>query len=262
MAGEWKTALGLVREANDAPPGPERGAAVARARAFLDSAIDPHLRALARLLAPDAGEKEILCALVPLERADSRCRLSDQDLGISTADRAAPGPGAAAVRRDAFPLVVALDNVRAALNTGSIFRTCDFFGVESVALCGYTAGPESPQVSRAALGAELVVPSSRFGNVRDCVAEAKARGSFVVALETAAGALPPETVPLSFPAVVLLGSERFGLDPDVVASADAVCAIPGHGVKNSLNVGVAFAVAASVFRRRHEAGAFHRRTVP
>ena len=47
-----------------------------------------------------------------------------------------------------------------------------------------------------------------------------------------------------------VGNERFGLDPDVVAMADEVVEIPSHGMKNSLNVVSAFAVAAAFFRFR------------
>jgi tRNA(Leu) C34 or U34 (ribose-2'-O)-methylase TrmL len=258
MAFEWKKALRLVRAASGLPPGNGREAALGAARLFLSSASDERLRALSRLLAPGAGDKALLCALVPLERNDARCRLTDADLGISTADRTADAPS----RRDCFPVAVALDNLRSALNVGSILRTCDFFGVESAWLCGYTAGPENPQVGAAALGAESVVDVVRFGSVSEAVSAAKAEGRFVVALETRRGAPPPQSVELRFPALVLLGSERFGLDPDVVAASDAVSAIAPHGVKNSLNVAVAFAVAISSFRSRFDAqAASHSSTV-
>lgn len=249
MDGEWKKALRLVRAAHGETPGAAREAAVAAARAFLSGVADARLRSWARLLPPGADDKAVLCALVPLERADARARLSDADLGITTADAA---PGAAAAARDSFPLAVAADNLRSALNLGSVFRTCDFFGVESLWLCGYTADPSHPQVARSALGAETAVPARRFGDVREAVAAAKAEGRFVIALETCRGAVAPEDLAPRFPALLLLGSERFGLDPDVVASADAVAAIPAHGVKNSLNVAVAFAVAAAALRRAHD----------
>ena len=51
-------------------------------------------------------------------------------------------------------------------------------------------------------------------------------------------------IPL-LPCALLLGNERFGLDPDVVRMADAVLEIPSHGTKNSINVVSAFAVAAA-----------------
>ena len=47
----------------------------------------------------------------------------------------------------------------------------------------------------------------------------------------------------------ILGLAAFGLDPDVVAAADAILEIPSHGMKNSLNVVSAFAIAAAFFRR-------------
>lgn len=253
MTEEWHTALKLVRTAFALPCGAHRESALSKARLFLERASDARMRFWAPHLKPGAGDREILCALVPLERADTRSRLSDADLGITTQDATpAPPGGAGASSRGIFPVSVALDNIRAALNTGSIFRTAEFFGLESVAVCGYTAGPENPQVARSALGAEKAIPCARFASVRDAVAAAKAEGRFVIALETRLGAAPPETVNLAFPALLLLGSERFGLDPSVVESADAVCAIPGHGMKNSLNVAVAFAVVAAALRRRFD----------
>ena len=135
---------------------------------------------------------------------------------------------------------------------GGLFRTADFFGVESLVLCGYTATPENPQVVRAALGAEAAVPWRHVENIRDAVKALKAGGRKVYALETADNAQDVDSFPFEFPAALLLGSERFGLDPDVVAMADAVVAIPSHGVKNSLNVVVAFALAARALRARWE----------
>ena len=230
-----------MRAAAEAAPGPAREAALAAARAFLAAAEAERLRSLARLLPPGADDRAVLCALVPLERVDARTRVTDADLGIADADAPAAPP-------DLFPLVAVADNLRSALNAGGLFRTADFFGVEALWLCGYTAGPDHPQVARSALGAEAGVPWRRFGDVREAVAAARAEGRRVYALETSSRAVPLAEASFEWPAALLLGSERFGLDPDVVASADACVAIPGHGAKNSLNVVSAFAVAAHAMR--------------
>ena len=37
------------------------------------------------------------------------------------------------------PIIVVLDNVRSAMNVGSIFRTADAFIIEKIYLCGITA---------------------------------------------------------------------------------------------------------------------------
>jgi tRNA G18 (ribose-2'-O)-methylase SpoU len=51
---------------------------------------------------------------------------------------------------------------------------------------------------------------------------------------------------------LLLGNERFGLDPETLAKADVVVSIGGHGVKNSLNVVSAFSIAIHHMRRRYD----------
>ena len=244
---EWREALRLVRAAAAPAPSPAaREAALAAARAFLAGAESARLRGFARLLAPGATERAVLCALVPLERVDARTRVTDADMGLTDADASGAAP-------DRFPLVVVADNLRSALNVGGLFRTADFLGAEAVWLCGYSATPDHPQVARSALGAERTVPWRRFDGVREAVAALRAEGRCVYALETSARATPPERAAMDRPAALLLGSERFGLDPDVVAAADACLAIPGHGAKNSLNVVSAFAIAGHALRLRWDA---------
>ena len=84
--------------------------------------------------------------------------------------------------------------------------------------------------------------------IRDAIDALRAEGRRIYALETADGATDISRFSPVFPCALLLGNERFGLDPDVVAMADEVLEIPSHGQKNSLNVVSAFAVAAAFFR--------------
>ena len=235
---EWKTALRLVRAALD------DGTDTARAAAFdfLRCAESKRLVGIAHLLQPGTTPRAIQAALVPLERVDKRARVTDAEMGIRTTDSA---PGHA--DRAAFTVVA--DNVRSAFNAGGIFRTADFFGADRLILCGYTPGPDNPQVKKTALGADETVPWEHAGDIRDVIDRLHAEGYFVYALETADGAADIATVTPSFPCAILLGNERFGLDPDVVAAADAILEIPSHGMKNSLNVVSAFAIAAAFFRR-------------
>ena len=104
-------------------------------------------------------------------------------------------------------------------------------------------------MKKTALGADETVPWDHAGDIRDVIDRLHADGYVVYALETADGAADIATVTPSFPCALLLGNERFGLDPDVVAAADATLEIPSHGMKNSLNVVSAFAIAAAFFRR-------------
>src|SRR5262245_53866402 len=53
-----------------------------------------------------------------------------------------------------LPVTVLLDNVRSMYNVGAFFRTADAAGVEKLLLCGITAYPPKPGITKTALGAE------------------------------------------------------------------------------------------------------------
>jgi len=80
-------------------------------------------------------------------------------------------------------------------------------------------------------------------------AELRQHGVWTVALETVAHAPCVGEIPWRFPCAVVLGNERFGLDPGTVAACDGTARIPAYGTKNSLNVVTAFAICAWDARR-------------
>ena len=238
---EWREALRLVRAAADAEEGtPSREEARAAAFDFMRTASSKRILSLAHLLQPGATGRSIQAALVPLERVDGRARVTDAEMGIRTTD--APRPS------DRADMVVVADNIRSAFNAGGIFRTADFFGAAKLVLCGYTPTPENLQVKKTALGADETTPWEHAGDIRDVIDALKAEGRRIYALETVDGATDLATFKPVFPCALLLGNERFGLDPDVVGLADEVVEIRSHGTKNSLNVVSAFAVAAAFLR--------------
>ncbi len=238
---EWKKALELVRAALDGDDA-DRAAAFD----FMRTAESKRILALAHLLQPGATRRSIQAALVPLERVDKRSKITDSEMGIRNTDAPSRTPDPV---REEKPFVVVADNLRSAFNAGGVFRTADFFGVSRLVLCGYTPGPDNPQVKKTALGADESTPWSRVADVRDAIDSLRAEGCTIYALETAEGARDISSFTPRFPCALLLGNERFGLDPDVVALADAVLEIPSRGMKNSLNVVSAFAVAAAFIRR-------------
>ncbi len=237
---EWKNALSLVRSAFSAPENLQKRLEAER---FLANCAEPRISRLAPLLSQTATVQDIQAAIVPLERVDRRTRITDADMGITTEDRAECAGVSGGT------ICVVTDNLRSAFNVGGIFRTCDFFGIQKLVLCGYTATPENEQVKRAALGAEESVLWEHRDDIRTAVEELKKQGYKIYALETGSKAMKlDKSFTPQFPCVILLGNERFGLDPDVVAAADGIIEIPALGKKNSLNVVSAFAVAAAFFR--------------
>jgi len=144
------------------------------------------------------------------------------------------------------PVAVLLDNVRSAYNVGAAFRTADGAGVAHLYLAGITPTPPHRGIAKTALGAERRVPWSAHPNSVQLAARLQAKGWTLWALETAAAAVPfAELLQGRLPSrvVVAVGNEVAGLDPALLARADAVVALPMWGVKRSLNVVSALAVA-------------------
>ena len=226
-----------------------REAAVADLARFLRErcAGVPHLADLARLCRPGMTRQDLFALLAPCERFLKRVKVTDVE--ILSADRpalATPAPR--------LPLTVIADNFRSAINVGTLFRVCDCFGVSEAVLCGYTPAPDDGRAKAAALGAEDWVPWRREAHTLDAVRALQAQGRKVIALETVPDAPTLEDWHWDFPCAIALGSERFGLDPDVVRACDAVMRIPMYGRKNSLNVVMAFTLVAHAARVAYERG--------
>ncbi len=227
-----------------------RGLALDAARSFARGvreagiALPPGARDLAARLAGRVERRDLASLIVPLERALDRGARDEDFLPVT--DR----PGARAER---MPVVVVADSLRSAFNVGGVFRTGECFGVEEIVLTGYSSDPDDTRVARAAMGTESLVAWSRCGTARDAVLRLRRRGAFVVALET--GADHPEISAFEprFPCALLLGNERFGLQPSVVALAEAKARIPTFGAKASLNVVAALAIALHELRRSFRA---------
>lgn len=143
-------------------------------------------------------------------------------------------------RAEKLPLTVVLDNVRSLNNIGSIFRTCDAFGVERLILCGISQTPPSPEIHKTALGAELTVDWQYFANTLDAVQALKQQGYTVCCLEQVNGSVelgqfkPAPTGRYAF----IAGHEVDGVAQTVVDACDICLEIPQVGTKHSLNVAV------------------------
>ncbi len=147
-----------------------------------------------------------------------------------------------------IPLTVILNNIRSLHNVGSIFRTADGVGVEKIWLCGITGYPPDAQIAKTALGAETRVPWDHAYEAKDVIRSLKKSGYQIVLLEqTNTSCSYHEFVPKS-PVCLVLGNEIEGISNELVELADASVEIEMVGHKNSLNVGVAFGIAAYYFR--------------
>lgn len=139
---------------------------------------------------------------------------------------------------------VLLDNIRSAWNVGSILRSADGFGFDHVYLCGITPTPDNEAVMKTSLGAEDSLTWSYHKDAVKLAAGLKKEGWKALTLEEGGREIGMAKIDPSEKSVLILGSEVTGVDPDLLSLSDEILSIPMRGQKRSLNVAIAFSVAA------------------
>lgn len=142
-------------------------------------------------------------------------------------------------------LVALLDNIRSIHNVGSMFRSADGAGLARLHLSGITATPEHPRLAKAALGAHRTVPWTYHRNGVDAAESLKDAGYQLWALERMQSG-PALAVSFNTPPpcklALVVGNERAGVDPGILALCHGILSLPMMGEKSSLNVAVAFGI--------------------
>jgi 23S rRNA (guanosine2251-2'-O)-methyltransferase len=141
-------------------------------------------------------------------------------------------------------LVVVCHNIRSAFNIGSVFRTADGAGARKVYLTGYTPAPPHPGISKTALGAEKVVEWEKSSKLGAVIEKLKKENFEIVALEQSKKSVPFESFRSKRNIALIVGNEVRGLSHPLLKKCDEIIEIPMRGGKESLNVSVAFGIAA------------------
>ncbi len=142
-----------------------------------------------------------------------------------------------------LPVCVVLNNIRSLHNVGTIFRTADGAGVEKIWLCGITGYPPQSGIAKTALGAQDHVPWEFREDVLGLIKELKSQGYKIVLLEQMKGSVAHDRFRAEFPLCLVVGNEVDGIADALPFLSDAAIEIEMDGVKNSLNVAVAFGIA-------------------
>ncbi|MFT7597212.1 MAG: TrmH family RNA methyltransferase [Acidimicrobiales bacterium] len=148
--------------------------------------------------------------------------------------------------------VLMLVDARDPGNVGTLCRTAEGAGMAGLILAGESVDPTNPKVVRAAAGASLRSPIVESPDYAVACTELRAQGRRIVTTGLGIEASHYDAVDLRT-AVIVLGNEAHGLDPDVCALADDNVAIELDGPTESLNVAAAGAVLAfeSLRQRRN-----------
>jgi TrmH family RNA methyltransferase len=145
-----------------------------------------------------------------------------------------------ALRLDGPPGWVALDRVADPGNLGTIMRTADAVGAGGVILVGPSTDPYDPAALRGSMGAIFAQRLARCAPA-ELAAWKRASGAFIVGTSDKAARDYQEIV-YPQPIVLLMGSEREGLSPELQPLCDALVSIPMRGRSDSLNLAVATGV--------------------
>lgn len=162
--------------------------------------------------------------------------------------------------------IVILDNVRSSLNVGSIFRTSSGIGIDKIYLCGITPTPfenaekyKGQKIKRkdfikTSLGAEDEISWGYKENIFELIDELKIKyknNLEIMALEQNEKSIDYKEYEKrneeklkdnnnNF--VIMVGSETDGIKESLLEKVDTILEIPMLGLKESLNVTIAFAI--------------------
>ena len=153
-------------------------------------------------------------------------------------------------RRTEGRISVILDGVMTPVNVGSITRLAAAYGVERLWLAGATASVHHPGAGRTAMGTDRFLDVVDTITVPDAVAQARADGLQIVALELAQGAVPLFEADLASDVCVVVGHEDHGVSAAALAGCDVLAYLPLVGKVGSLNVATATGIALAEIRRR------------
>jgi tRNA G18 (ribose-2'-O)-methylase SpoU len=146
--------------------------------------------------------------------------------------------------------VAAIHNVRSLHNVGSIFRTSEGANVDKLFLTGYTGRPPRTEIAKVALGSEERIPWEGVKRVGAILDKLKKEGYQIVALEQDSRAVPLWDFKPESKIALIAGNEVLGVSKALRDKADVIVEIPMLGTRKSLNVSVAYGIAAFEISRR------------
>lgn len=146
-------------------------------------------------------------------------------------------------REQRFPITVLLDNVRSLYNVGSIFRTSDGARISRLILTGFTPCPPRKEIEKTALGATSTVPWEYIKSPLDATRKLQSQGIRICVLEHTSASVPYDSLTRKdFPICLVVGNEITGVSDEIIQNADMAIDIPMFGMKQSLNVAVAYGI--------------------
>jgi 23S rRNA (guanosine2251-2'-O)-methyltransferase len=141
---------------------------------------------------------------------------------------------------DKIPVIVVLEDIRSAMNVGSIFRTSDAFSISKIILCGITATPPNKEIFKTALGSTDSVDWEYYEDITEVLSILKENSFNILGIEQTDNStmLSDLKLEMNEKYAIIVGNEVDGVSDATLKSCNGIVEIPQWGTKHSLNVSV------------------------
>jgi tRNA G18 (ribose-2'-O)-methylase SpoU len=207
--------------------------------------------------AHDTTELRALCegAGIPLEEGSTNdlWRMSADGAQVALALTGRPQSESLEEVMAAGGCVWLFDGVEYSTNLGFAIRTAEVSGADAVLLNVSKTHEERRTIRRASMRADRFIPVV-YTTTKAILLASKANNFRIVAAEDV-GTNGPWDEDLTGDVILVVGAERDGVSPEVLAAADAVVKLPMDGFVPSYNLQVAVSVlAVEALRQRQSLG--------
>jgi tRNA G18 (ribose-2'-O)-methylase SpoU len=116
--------------------------------------------------------------------------------------------------------------------------------IEKLILAGFTPHPPRKEIEKTALGSTKSVPWEYTKHPIETIQSLKERGYKICCLELTNKSIHYNDIKTTdFPLCLVIGNEISGVSEEIITLCDLAIEIPMYGIKQSLNVAVAYGIA-------------------
>ncbi len=189
-----------------------------------------------------AKQKGILVNSVPPEKLDKFEQENTQGIvaEVSSTDYVEIEDLTDMVKSKRNGLLVLLDSIEDPHNLGAIIRNAVCFGADGIIVPKWRSATINETVERTSAGAIEHIKIARVNNTSQAILKLKENGLWILGAENGNNKITDTKIP--FPAVLVMGSEGFGIHQKIKEKCDLIISIPQKNTISSLNVSCASAI--------------------
>jgi tRNA (guanosine-2'-O-)-methyltransferase len=139
-----------------------------------------------------------------------------------------------------FSVALVLENIYDRGNASAVMRSAEALGITSVHMI--ELGEKFKESQRTTAGADKWIELKKYRSTADCVKQLKQNGMQIVVTHLDATSKPIAEIDFTRPTALVLGNEKDGVSPEMIAAADHRVLLPMVGFVQSYNISVAGAL--------------------